>query len=67
MEVQARTGFARLVASNVRRRRADVVALACGLVVLAISIGLLGRLDRVPELERNVFRAINGLPPHGTW
>jgi undecaprenyl-diphosphatase len=36
--------------------------LACGLVVLAISIGLLGRLDRVPELERSVFRAINGLP-----
>jgi glycosyltransferase 2 family protein len=62
MEVRARTGFARLVASNVQRRRADVVALACGLVVLAISIGLLGRLDRVPELERNVFRAINGLP-----
>jgi membrane-associated phospholipid phosphatase len=62
MEVEARTGFARLVASNVRRRRADAVTLACGLIALAISIGLLGRLDRVPELERSVFRAINGLP-----
>lgn len=62
METRARAGFPRLIESTVRRRRADVVAVACSLVVLAISIGLLGRLDRVPEFERDVFRAINGLP-----
>jgi glycosyltransferase 2 family protein len=62
MEIRAREGFPRPIASNVRRRRADAVAVTCGLVVLAISVGLLGRLDRVPEFERDVFRTINGLP-----
>jgi glycosyltransferase 2 family protein len=62
MDIGARRGFLGSITSKVRRRRADVVAVTCGLVVLAISVGLLGRLDRVPELERDVFRAINGLP-----
>ena len=62
VENRAREGFSRLTESRVRRRRADGVAAACGLVVLAISIGLLGRLVRVPEFERDVFRAVNGLP-----
>jgi membrane-associated phospholipid phosphatase len=62
MQMRERAGFLRAIASNVRRRRADAVAVTCGLVVLAISVGLLGRLDRVPEFERDVFRAINGLP-----
>jgi membrane-associated phospholipid phosphatase len=62
MQMQARTGFIETIASNVRRRRADAVAVTCGLVVLAVSVGLLGRFDRVPEFEREVFRAINGLP-----
>lgn len=46
----------------VRRRRADVVVLVCSLVVLAISVLVLGRLDQVPAAERAVFQAINGLP-----
>ncbi|HJR97824.1 MAG TPA: phosphatase PAP2 family protein [Actinomycetota bacterium] len=62
MQIRNREGFPRPIASKVRRRRADAVAVTCGLVVLAISVGLLGRLDRVPELERAVFHAINGLP-----
>jgi undecaprenyl-diphosphatase len=62
MQIRARERGLRPIASHVRRRRADAVAVTCGLVVLAISVGLLGRLDRVPELERDVFRAVNGLP-----
>ena len=48
--------------NTVRRRRADVVVLVCSLVVLAISVLVLGRLDQVPAAERAVFRGINGLP-----
>jgi len=46
---------------SVRRRRADAIAVGCSLVVASVSVLLLGRTDRVPEFERDVFRAINGL------
>ena len=35
----------------VRRRRADIIALAASLVVIAISVLVLGRLDRSPRLS----------------
>ena len=47
--------------SRVRRRRADGVAAAFGLVVLPISIAFSGRLARVPEFERACQEAV-GVP-----
>jgi undecaprenyl-diphosphatase len=54
--------LAAVLGGSVRRRRADSIAVACSLVVAVLSVLLLGRIDRVPEVERDVFRAINGLP-----
>jgi membrane-associated phospholipid phosphatase len=56
------TGVARWSGGSVRRRRADAIAAICALVVVVVSLLLLGRIDRVPDAERAVFRAVNGMP-----
>jgi membrane-associated phospholipid phosphatase len=50
------------VSHTVRRRRADVITMLCAVVVVVITLLMLGRIDRVPEVERSVFHAVNGLP-----
>ena len=50
------------VSDTVRRRRADIISLACALAVLVVTLLMLGRIDRVPDLERSVFHAVNDLP-----
>ena len=50
------------VSHTVRRRRADIISLACALAVLVVTLLMLGRIDRVPDLERSVFHAVNDLP-----
>ncbi len=44
------------------RRRGDVVALVASIGVIALSTGVLGPVREVPDAERSVFRALNGLP-----
>jgi undecaprenyl-diphosphatase len=50
------------VSHTVRRRRVDAITLACALAVLMVTLLMLGRIDRVPHLERSVFHSVNGLP-----
>ena len=50
------------VSHTVRRRRADVITLACALAVLMVTLLMLGRIDRVPDVERSVFHTVNDLP-----
>ena len=50
------------VSHTVRRRRTDVITLGCALAVLAVTLLMLGRIDRVPEVERSVFHSVNDLP-----
>jgi undecaprenyl-diphosphatase len=44
------------------RRRADVVWVVLGLAVLAVGMAIVGDDGRVPQAERSVFDAVNGLP-----
>lgn len=37
-------------------------AWACALAVLVVTLLMLGRIDRVPDLERSVFHSVNDLP-----
>ena len=50
------------VRHTVRRRRADIITLVGALGILAVTLLMLGRIDRVPEAERSVFQAVNDLP-----
>jgi glycosyltransferase 2 family protein len=45
-----------------RRRPADAVAACLAALVLGVCLLVMGRVDRVPDEERAVFHAINGLP-----
>ena len=45
-----------------RRRRADGIVALVAVAVLAVAFLVMGRVDRVPEVERDVFHAINDLP-----
>ena len=45
-----------------RRRRGDVVVLVVAATVVAVAALIMGRADRVPDEEREVFHAINELP-----
>jgi membrane-associated phospholipid phosphatase len=49
------------VSHTVRRRRVDAITLACALAVLVFTLLMLGRIDRVPHLERSVFHSVNEL------
>jgi undecaprenyl-diphosphatase len=50
------------VGHTVRRRRRDVITLGCSLAVVVVTLLMLGRIDRVPEVERAVFHSVNDLP-----
>ena len=50
------------VGHTVRRRRRDVITLGCSLAVVVVTLLMLGRIDRVPEVERTVFHSVNDLP-----
>jgi glycosyltransferase 2 family protein len=45
-----------------RRRRADAIVALVAVAVLAVAFLVMGRVDRVPQVERDVFHAINDLP-----
>ena len=54
-------------APRVERRRSDVVVLCVAVIVLLLSTIALGPVERVPDQEAEVFRAINDLPDWIAW
>jgi undecaprenyl-diphosphatase len=44
------------------RRRVDVICVVVGLAILAMGMAIVGQDGRVPDAERSLFDAINGLP-----
>jgi undecaprenyl-diphosphatase len=54
-------------APSVVRRRADVIVFCIAVIVVFLSTVALGPIQRVPDEERAVFEAINGLPAWIAW
>jgi glycosyltransferase 2 family protein len=54
-------------APRVVRRRADLIVLCVAVIVVFLSTVALGSIQRVPDQERAVFEAINGLPAWIAW